>query len=85
MVLSLGKVGLAFAIVGFVAATFGAALETALSTGYTLSQYLGWSWGKLLSPHKIPRRFIFLDRLPVDARGKMDRRALEALATTEPA
>jgi long-chain acyl-CoA synthetase len=40
---------------------------------------------KLLSPHKIPRRFIFLDRLPVDARGKMDRRALEALATAEPA
>ena len=39
---------------------------------------------KLLSPHKIPRRFIFLDRLPVDARGKMDRRALEALATAEP-
>src|SRR6202011_215232 len=33
-----------------------------------------------LSPYKIPRRFIFLDRLPVDARGKMDRRALEALA-----
>jgi len=35
-----------------------------------------------LSPYKIPRRFIFLDRLPVDARGKMDRRALEALAST---
>ena len=33
-----------------------------------------------LSPHKIPRRFVFLDRLPVDARGKIDRRALEALA-----
>ena len=39
---------------------------------------------KLLSPHKIPRRFIFLDRLPVDARGKMDRRALETLAAAEP-
>ena len=36
----------------------------------------------LLSPYKIPRRFIFLDRLPVDARGKMDRHALEALAST---
>jgi acyl-CoA synthetase (AMP-forming)/AMP-acid ligase II len=36
----------------------------------------------MLSPYKIPRRFIFLDRLPVDARGKMDRRALEALAST---
>jgi len=38
-----------------------------------------------LSPHKIPRQFIFLDRLPLDARGKMDRRALEALAATAPA
>ena len=35
---------------------------------------------RMLSPHKIPRRFIFLDQLPTDARGKMDRRALEALA-----
>jgi len=35
---------------------------------------------RTLSPHKIPRRFIFLDEFPVDARGKMDRRRLEALA-----
>jgi acyl-CoA synthetase (AMP-forming)/AMP-acid ligase II len=34
-----------------------------------------------LSAYKIPRRFVFLDRFPVDARGKMDRHALEALAT----
>ncbi len=34
-----------------------------------------------LSPHKIPRRFVFVDALPVDARGKTDRRALERLAT----
>jgi long-chain acyl-CoA synthetase len=34
-----------------------------------------------LSPYKIPRRFVFLDQLPVDARGKIDRRALEELAT----
>src|SRR3954451_3087694 len=40
-VLALGKVGLAFLIVGFVAATFGAALETSLSSGYAISQYLG--------------------------------------------
>jgi acyl-coenzyme A synthetase/AMP-(fatty) acid ligase len=33
-----------------------------------------------LSPYKIPRRFIFVDALPVDARGKIDRRALAALA-----
>ncbi|MDT7546998.1 MAG: hypothetical protein QOE99_3108, partial [Actinomycetota bacterium] len=49
-VMALGKVGLAFLIVGFVAATFGAALETTLSSGYAVSQYLGWQWGKLVRP-----------------------------------
>jgi acyl-CoA synthetase (AMP-forming)/AMP-acid ligase II len=38
---------------------------------------------KVLSPHKIPRRFIFLDQFPLDSRGKMDRRALEALASDD--
>jgi Mn2+/Fe2+ NRAMP family transporter len=55
VVLSVGKVGLAFAIVGFVAATFGAALETGLSTGYSIAQYLGWSWGKHLAPSRASR------------------------------
>lgn len=32
-----------------------------------------------LSAYKIPRRVVFTDDLPVDARGKIDRRALEAL------
>jgi manganese transport protein len=45
-----GKVALAFAIVGMLAATFGAALETTLSSGYTLAQYFGWSWGKFRRP-----------------------------------
>jgi Mn2+/Fe2+ NRAMP family transporter len=53
--LELGKVGLAFAIVGFVATTFGAAMETALSTGYAMAQYLGWSWGKNATPAKASR------------------------------
>jgi acyl-CoA synthetase (AMP-forming)/AMP-acid ligase II len=35
-----------------------------------------------LSTHKIPRRFVFVDRFPVDARGKIDRRALERLVST---
>jgi long-chain acyl-CoA synthetase len=35
----------------------------------------------LLSPYKIPRRFIFLDEWPVDARGKVDRRVLHSLAS----
>jgi acyl-CoA synthetase (AMP-forming)/AMP-acid ligase II len=37
----------------------------------------------VLSPHKIPRRFIFLDQFPIDSRGKMDHRALAALASDE--
>ena len=45
-----GKVALAFLIVGTVAATFGAALETTLSSGYILAQYLGWTWGKFRGP-----------------------------------
>jgi Mn2+/Fe2+ NRAMP family transporter len=50
-----GKVALAFVIVGIVAATFGAALETALSSGYTLAQYFGWSWGKFRRPAQAAR------------------------------
>ena len=34
-----------------------------------------------LSTHKIPRRFVFVDRFPVDARGKIDRGALQRLAS----
>ncbi|NNH52472.1 hypothetical protein HLB15_09420 [Promicromonospora citrea] len=45
-----GPLLLAVVIVGIVAATFGAALETALSSGYSLAQYLGWSWGTFRRP-----------------------------------
>ncbi|RNL78975.1 NRAMP family divalent metal transporter [Nocardioides marmorisolisilvae] len=47
---ALGKIGLAVVLVGFVAATFGAACETGLSTGYSLGQYFGWQWGKYVKP-----------------------------------
>ena len=50
-----GKVGLAFVLVGFFAATFGAALEVALSSGYVIGQYFGWSWGKLVKPRSASR------------------------------
>ena len=33
-----------------------------------------------LSTHKIPRQIVFVDRFPLDGRGKVDRRALQALA-----
>lgn len=50
-----GKLALAFAIVGIVAATFGAALETTLSSGYTLAQFFGWPWGKFRRPAQASR------------------------------
>jgi len=50
-----GKLFLAFVIVGIVAATFGAALETALSSGYILAQFLGWPWGKFRRPAEAAR------------------------------
>ena len=53
--LALGKLGLAALVLGFFAATFGAALETALSSGYILSQYFGWQWGKFVRPLDSPR------------------------------
>jgi Mn2+/Fe2+ NRAMP family transporter len=53
--LAFGKLGLALAIIGVFAATFGAAMETSLSAGYTVAQYFGWSWGKLLRPRQAAR------------------------------
>jgi Mn2+/Fe2+ NRAMP family transporter len=53
--LAFGKVGLALIILGIFAATFGAAMETGLSAGYTVAQYFGWSWGKLLRPRQAAR------------------------------
>jgi manganese transport protein len=53
--MALGKVGLAAMIIGFFATTFGAALETALSCGYTVSQYFGWQWGKMVAPRQAAR------------------------------
>ncbi|GAA3190814.1 divalent metal cation transporter [Nonomuraea roseoviolacea subsp. carminata] len=53
--LSLGRIGLALVILGVFAATFGATLETALSCGYSISQYFGWQWGKLVRPVEAAR------------------------------
>ena len=50
-----GKIGLALVLLGIVAATFGAALETTLSSGYTLAQFFGWSWGKFRRPAEAAR------------------------------
>jgi Mn2+/Fe2+ NRAMP family transporter len=53
--LVLGKLGLAVLLVGFFAATFGAALETGLSCGYAVAQYFGFQWGKFVRPADAPR------------------------------
>ena len=50
-----GRIALIIVILGFVAATFGAALETTLSSGYALSQFFGWPWGKFRRPAKAAR------------------------------
>lgn len=53
--LGAGQVGLALVILGVFAATFGATLEVALSSGYSLSQYFGWQWGKFVRPREAAR------------------------------
>jgi Mn2+/Fe2+ NRAMP family transporter len=53
--IALGKIGLVVVILGFFAATFGAALETGLSSGYTVAQYFGWQWGKRVAPRQATR------------------------------
>ena len=50
-----GTIAFAFMVVGMAAAVFGAALETTLSSGYTIAQYFGWSWGKFRRPAKAAR------------------------------
>jgi manganese transport protein len=50
-----GKIGLIVVILGFVAATFGAALEVTLSSGYTIAQFFGWPWGKHRRPARAAR------------------------------
>ena len=51
----LGKVGLALVLIGVFAATFGATLETLLSCGYSVAQYFGWQWGKMVRPRQDAR------------------------------
>jgi Mn2+/Fe2+ NRAMP family transporter len=57
---ALGKIGLAVALVGFVAATLGAACECGLSVGYSISQYYGWQWGKYVRTNVAARFHLIL-------------------------
>ncbi|MBX4197385.1 Nramp family divalent metal transporter [Candidatus Saccharibacteria bacterium] len=52
---TLGKAGLALAILGAVFTISGAAIETCFSGAYNLSQFLGWKWGKHEDQFKVPR------------------------------
>jgi Mn2+/Fe2+ NRAMP family transporter len=56
----LGKIGIAIVLVGFVAATFGAACETGLSAGYSIAQFFGWQWGKFVRPDRATRFHVVL-------------------------
>jgi Mn2+/Fe2+ NRAMP family transporter len=57
---ALGRIGLAIAIIGFVACTFGAAVETMLSCGYMVAQNFGWAWGKMVRPREDARFHLVL-------------------------
>jgi Mn2+/Fe2+ NRAMP family transporter len=66
---ALGKIGLAVAIVGFVAATLGAACETGLSVGYSIAQFFGWQWGKYVKPAAAARFHLVLALVTILATG----------------
>ena len=52
---ALGVLGLILMFVGFFACIFAAAAESALSIGYSVAQYFGWTWGKRHRPAAAPR------------------------------
>jgi Mn2+/Fe2+ NRAMP family transporter len=66
---ALGKIGLAVALVGFVAATLGAACETGLSLGYSIAQYHGWQWGKYVRTDVAARFHLVLALVTILATG----------------
>jgi Mn2+/Fe2+ NRAMP family transporter len=53
--LTIGRIGLVLLLFGMFAAIFSAALETALSAGYTVSQFFGWQWGTFVRPRDAAR------------------------------
>lgn len=54
IVTALGVVGLGVFAFGAFADTGGAALEATLSTGYSISQFIGWDWGQNHNPRGAP-------------------------------
>jgi len=50
-----GQVGLFLALAGMFFAFAGAALETCLSSSYSISQFFGWEWGRYKGKAAAPR------------------------------
>jgi manganese transport protein len=50
-----GATGLLLALLGMLFAISGAAVETGLSTAYSIAQFFGWEWGRYKRPHEAPR------------------------------
>jgi manganese transport protein len=50
-----GTTGLLLALFGMLFAISGAAVETGLSTAYSVAQFFGWEWGRYKRPHEAPR------------------------------
>jgi len=50
-----GRTGLLLALFGMLFAIGGAAIETCLSSAYSIAQFFGWEWGRYKPPHEAPR------------------------------
>lgn len=50
-----GKTGLLLGLSGMLFAIGGAAIETCLSSAYSIAQFFGWEWGRYKPPHEAPR------------------------------
>jgi manganese transport protein len=50
----LGRIGFTVALIGIFFAIGGAAVETALSAAYNVTQFLGVPWGKRRKPQEVP-------------------------------
>jgi Mn2+/Fe2+ NRAMP family transporter len=50
----MGRIGFVIALIGILFAIGGAAVETALSAAYNVTQFLGVPWGKRRKPQEVP-------------------------------
>ena len=74
---SLGKLGLAVAILAVFAVTFGATMETLMSTAFITAHFFGWSWGVIGRQDRSSRFYALIIAVLVGA-------VLFALTTIDP-